>query len=67
MTIVDCTCSPVPVSSSRELEPGAELKDVLDDDGRWHAVVIPGTPPTVYLQALVVPSAAWLVANVPPD
>lgn len=55
--IEPCTCAPVPAHSSREAEPGAELVDVLDARGRWHAVKVGAV---VYRQVLVTPSAQEL-------
>jgi len=54
-----CRCNPPAVRSSRELEPGAELVDVTDADGRWHAV---RCGERVYRVHLAEPSAAYLAA-----
>jgi len=52
-----CTCSPIPVISSLADKPGAEYKDWVDADGRWHVIVIDGV---VYKQSLIVPTQAYI-------
>jgi hypothetical protein len=68
-TIEPCTCNPIRVVSSRQDEPGAQVVDVVDEDGRYHAVSVPrkGKPPLIYRLTLMEPSAAFLAAQPPYD
>ena len=53
----NCTCSPIPVISSLINRPGAEYKDWVDADGRWHVIVIDGI---VYKQSLISTTQAYI-------
>lgn len=67
--IETCTCDPIPVVSSLESKPGAVVKDFVDDDGRWHVVVLnydeAKNTGEVRKQTLLVPSAAYIAAHPP--
>ena len=58
-TVELCTCSPAPVRATVKAYPNAVVRDIVNDDGRWHGLYDEASG-KVFCFALVAPSAAKL-------